>query len=218
MTNCFQKLEHFYSTRVENLKRITKNQETDIKQEDQTRAKSKPENPDAADSGLDSLASIHPEEELEEGVSEQTSESSTRREGSGENAGSGLVVSYEDTFVNLKLKMVDECKQLEYELMEINVSTKYSFVQGLTVEKGFRMDEGVSLQKGLLGGERVYMDFTGWPICTDCANCMDCTVFFSDCIHIPNTHPQYTFPPFLTNFSKFALKFSKKNLVKKKLV
>ena len=61
--------------------------------------------------------------ELKEGVSEQTSESSTtRREGSGENAGSGLVVSYEDTFVNLKAKMVDECKQLEYELMEINVS------------------------------------------------------------------------------------------------
>ena len=38
---------------------------------------------------------------------------------------------------------------------------------GLTVEKGFRMDEGVSLQKGLLDGERVYMDFTGWPKCTD---------------------------------------------------
>ena len=123
MTNCFQKLEHFYSTRVENLKRITKNQETDIKQEDQTRAKSKQENPDAEDSGLDSLASIHLEEELKEGVSEQTSESSTtRREGSGENAGSGLVVSYEDSFVNLKSKMVDECKQLENELMEINVS------------------------------------------------------------------------------------------------
>ena len=104
------------------------------------------------------MALIHPKEELEEGVFEQTSESSTTgREGSGENAGSELVVSYEDTVVNLKLKMVDECKKLEYELMEINVSIVLSY--GLTVEKGFRMEKGYSLQKkGLLNGERLYME------------------------------------------------------------